>query len=213
MSSGPEFMSPTLYYAHDPMCSWCWGFRPAWQSLREQLPQEVTVVRLLGGLAPDNDEPMPEEMRRHLQQTWRRIEQRIPGTRFNFAFWERCEPRRSTYPACRALIAARRQGDEYEEPILLAIQEAYYLQARNPSDRSTLVDLAGEIGLDSVRFSADLDSESTRQQLLGEIATSRSLGLDSFPALVLETGGSRWPVAVAYNDPEAMLEQVRMLLE
>jgi putative protein-disulfide isomerase len=195
------------------MCSWCWGFRPVWQSLRERLPAEVKVVRLLGGLAPDNDEPMPEEMRRHLQQTWRRIEQRIPGTRFNFAFWERCHPRRSTYPACRALIAARLQGDEYDAPMLLAIQEAYYLQARNPSDRSTLVDLAGEIGLDSVRFSADLDSESTRQQLLREIAMARSLGLDSFPSLALETGGSRWPVAVAHSDAGAMLEQIRMLLE
>ena len=206
-------MSDTLYYAHDPMCSWCWGFRPAWQALRGQLPQQVRVVRLLGGLAPDSDEPMPEEMRRHLQQTWHRIEQRIPGTRFNFAFWERCQPRRSTYPACRALIAARRQGDEYEEPMLLAIQEAYYLQARNPSDRSTLVELAEEIGLDSLRFGAELDSESTRKRLLAEIATSRSLGLDSFPSLALETGGSRWPVAVAYTAPEAMLEQIRMLVE
>ena len=55
-------MSSTLYYAHDPMCSWCWGFRPVWQSLRRQLPPAVRVVRLLGGLAPDNDEPMPEAM-------------------------------------------------------------------------------------------------------------------------------------------------------
>jgi len=206
-------MGTILYYAHDPMCSWCWGFRPAWRSLCAQLPPEIRVARLLGGLAPDTDEPMPAEMRRHLQQTWRRIEQRIPGTCFNFEFWERCQPRRSTYPACRALIAARHQGEQHEESMLLAIQQAYYQQARNPSEESTLVELAREIGLDSAAFSVELNSESTRQQLLREIATTRSLGLYSFPALALDTGGSRWPVAVDYTAPRAMLEQIRGLLE
>ncbi|MFT6977114.1 MAG: putative protein-disulfide isomerase, partial [Shewanella psychromarinicola] len=23
----------TLYYVHDPMCSWCWGYRPTWDTL------------------------------------------------------------------------------------------------------------------------------------------------------------------------------------
>ena len=32
-----------------------------------------------------------------------------------------------------------------------AIQRAYYLEARNPSDRSTLLDLADNLGLDPDR--------------------------------------------------------------
>ena len=91
-------MSKTLIYVHDPMCSWCYGFAPALAALRAGLPPDLGYRRLLGGLAPDCAEAMPEAMRLQLQETWRRIEGRIPGIRFNYDFWTRCTPRRSTYP-------------------------------------------------------------------------------------------------------------------
>ncbi len=205
-------MPPTLYYVHDPMCSWCWGFRPALDGLLAGLPREVRVARLLGGLAPDCDEPMPDAMRAQLQETWRRIEERIPGTRFNFEFWTRCAPRRSTWPACRAVIAARRQSPAFDRAMTAAVQRAYYLEARNPSDRETLIALAGEIGADSDRFARDLDAETTRQALADEIARARGMGADSFPSLVLERAGSRWRIPLEYTDPSAMLEDIRMLV-
>jgi putative protein-disulfide isomerase len=69
------------------MCSWCWGFRPALETLLAGLPPAIEVERLLGGLAPDSREPMPQSLREQLQQTWRRIQECIPGARFNFDFW------------------------------------------------------------------------------------------------------------------------------
>jgi len=205
-------MPGTLYYIHDPMCSWCWGFRPALEALTADLPEDVEVERLLGGLAPDSDEPMPEQMREHLQQTWRRIQARIPGTRFNFDFWTRCTPRRSTWPACRAVIAARRQDPAFDEAMTVAIQRAYYLQAQNPSDRATLIALAGEIGADPAAFARDLDAEDTSQTLADEIARARAMGVDSFPALVLDRSGSRWRIPVDYANPGAMLETIGLVL-
>ena len=125
------------------MCSWCWAFRPAWTAIRARLPKDITPKRVLGGLAPDTRQPMPEAMRTYIQDNWRRIERAVPGTKFNFEFWNRCRPKRSTYPACRAVIAAIAQGREFEEPMIEAIQRAYYLDARNPSDDETLIALAG----------------------------------------------------------------------
>ena len=136
--------TPILYYVHDPMCSWCWALRPMWQRIRSGLPVPVRVKNLLGGLAPDSDAPMAESMRTHLEATWQRIQEQVPDTGFNFAFWQQCQPRRSTYPACRAVIAARQQGAAREETMIHAIQKAYYLGARNPSDTQTLVALARE---------------------------------------------------------------------
>ena len=92
-------MTAVLYYAHDPMCSWCWGYRRELVRLRQSLPADIRFTKLLGWLAPDSDEPMPQEMQQHLQQTWQRIQERIPGTEFNFNFWSECQPRRSTWPA------------------------------------------------------------------------------------------------------------------
>lgn len=194
------------------MCSWCWALVPQWQRLVQRLPRDLRIVKLIGGLAPDTDEPMATEMRERLQATWRRIEQTVPGTRFNFAFWTSTSPRRATWPACRAVLAARAQGEEMGEAMLVAIQHAYYLQARNPSDNDTLITLAREIGLNVDVFSRALIAPSTQALLLQEIAEAETLGVDSYPSLVLAINGSRWPVPVDYNSAENMLETINWLL-
>lgn len=195
------------------MCSWCWALRPQWQRLLQQLPREIRVVKLLGGLAPDTDEPMPAEMRERLQSTWRRIEQTVPGTHFNFDFWHNTSPRRATYPACRAVLAARVQGEGCDEAMLEAIQRAYYQQARNPSDTETLIALAAELGLDVDDFSTTLASKQTQALLQQEMAQAEALGVDSYPSLVLAIDGSHWPVPVDYTNADNMLATIDWLLE
>jgi len=195
-----------LYYVHDPMCSWCWGFRPAWQQLQTLLPDSVQLVSLVGGLAPDSERPMPQAMQQNLQQTWRQIEQRIPGTRFNYAFWEQCQPRRSTYPACRAVITAARWG--YADAMTEAIQHAYYLEARNPSDDNTLVELAEQLDLDPVLFAERLCSGTTQTELLRQLHLTQELGVQGFPSLIMQKELEVFRIALHYTEPQAMLLQI-----
>ncbi|MEW8012657.1 MAG: DsbA family protein [Candidatus Thiodiazotropha sp.] len=202
-----------LYYIHDPMCSWCWGFRPVLEVFLSRLPDDITTSRLLGGLAADSSQPMPDDLRMRLQSTWRRIGKRIPSTRFNFDFWARNTPRRSTYPACRAVIAARSIDPEMEDNMIVAIQQAYYLQARNPSDDTTLIELAMEIGLNEQQFSKLLNHSSTQQKLDSEVAQSLRMGARSFPSLVLQHEECYWPVAIDYLNAEPMLELIHNLID
>lgn len=188
----------TLYYIHDPMCSWCWAFRPVWQQLAKHLQTHPIAVRsLVGGLAPDSDEPMPIAQRRQIQAIWRRIEQEL-GTEFNHSFWQECEPRRSTYPACRAVIAARQQ--DAEEAIILAIQQAYYLRALNPSDEETLLQLADELELNFDRFANDLHSEQTQQAFEYELAFAHQLPIQGFPSLVLAHKDQYYRLPIDYQN-------------
>ena len=183
----------TLYYVHDPMCSWCWAFVPTWEQIQRELPNDIEVVYLLGGLAPDSDLPMPEQMKLTIAGYWQTIQDRVPGTQFNYDFWTKCQPRRSTYPSCRAVLAAKaqaRDSDEakaLEKAMIKAIQEGYYLNARNPSDFDTLIAFAKEIGLDAEQFELDLNSESTEKKLNDEITMSRKIGAQGFPSLILKS--------------------------
>jgi len=204
---------PTLYYVHDPMCSWCWAFRPALLKLREALPAGIEFNQLLGGLAPDTDLPMDPAMQQKLQETWRRIQQKLPDTRFNFDFWHKTRPRRATYPASRAVIAARRLDPAMENAMILAIQQAYYLQARNPSDTAVLVQLAGELGLPGERFAELLQDPQTQVLLEEEIEHARRIGAHSFPSLVLQQGMGYWPIPVDYHNADTMLETLAMVLD
>ncbi|MCK9609216.1 MAG: DsbA family protein [Methylomonas sp.] len=200
--------APRLFYIHDPMCSWCYAFSASLQALQQDLPASIEFVYLLGGLAPDTSTPMPIEMQQAIQQTWRRIETRVPGVMFNFDFWRLNTPVRSTYPACRALLAARRQGADYETRLLRAIQLAYYQQARNPSLIPTLQACAAEIGLDCVAFNQDLLSPAIAVELAQEIQSARAMGVSAYPTLRLVQGGKQISINIDYVDHQNMLAEI-----
>jgi putative protein-disulfide isomerase len=205
-------MTTELLYFHDPMCSWCWAFRPVWTDLCNQLPRDLTVRRVVGGLAPDSDEPMSLDMRLKLKGIWQTIQERVPGTRFNFAFWDNCSPRRSTYNACRAVLVAARLSPMHEDRMIHAIQQAYYLEARNPSDIGTLVDLAVEIGLDRTLFATELSGAAVQSQLHAEITYAHNAPINGFPSLVVHTPSGLHPVNLDYRDAAPMLGQIELIL-
>ena len=215
--------SPTLYYIHDPMCSWCWGFRTTWMLLAQRLKSdEVAIQYVAGGLAPDSDMPMPMDMQSKLQATWARIQEAVSDTEFNFDFWRVCQPRRSTYPACRAVIAARQKGADYEKRMIYAIQQAYYVQAKNPSDDDTLCECAAQIGLDVEQFKSALNSEEIHRQFAKDIELYYHLasktGVSGFPSLVIEKNISSHSqkeyrgIALDYNDADTMYYDIHDFL-
>jgi len=166
------------------------------------------VISVLGGLAPDNEEPMSEETCLFVQGHWQAIQRQVPKTKFNYDFWNNCIPRRSTYPACRAVIAARYQGQKFDEEITLAIQKAYYLQARNPSDYSTLITLSEELGMDKEKFELDIKSLATEEVLQQEINECRRLRLNSFPGLLLINDEKQIRINPDYLNAKTMLEKI-----
>ncbi|NIW24777.1 MAG: DsbA family protein [Gammaproteobacteria bacterium] len=205
-------MMPTLYHVHDPMCSWCYAFAPTWEHIAAAVTGSMSIQYVLGGLAPDSDQPMPEDLKAYIQNTWRRIQAVVPGTEFNFDFWTRCQPRRSTYPACRAVLAAKHFDADLERPMIERIQHAYYREARNPSDTETLCELAGEIGIDVAAFGDRLGSQACDNELRSEFEKRRALGVTGFPSLVLETDAGITLVRHDYVEPRVTLEALDELL-
>ena len=201
--------STTLFYVHDPMCSWCWGHRPQWQKLQDALPDSVVVKNVVGGLAPDSNELMPLAQQQAIAGYWKNIEGLL-GTQFNHDFWRKNSPRRSTYPACRAVIAARWQ--DAEEQMILAIQEAYYLKAKNPSDTETHIKLAAELGLDSEKFAADLNSEKLEQAFVEELQFAYSLPISGFPSMVLQHQGEVHVIPLDYKDHRGGLAAITEII-
>ncbi len=194
-----------LYYIADPMCSWCWGFSPVLEAVSKVLPDEIPIRYVMGGLARDSAEPMAEDTRAYVQSQWRLVAERT-GASFNWDFWTNCEPRRSTYPACRAVIAAGMQRPDATGSMFHAIQRAYYMEVRNPSNPETLVQLAGEMGLDSKRFSQDLVSTHTDALLHQDFDLRRSLHADKFPTMILEYNDNQLWLAYGYEEEDLVVD-------
>ena len=209
-------MSPTIYYVVDPMCSWCWGFAPVWREFVSEIPESVAVVDLMGGLAPDNEAPMDSAMRQYVQDAWGAVKART-GAEFNFEFWNKCEPKRSTYPACRAVIAAGEQASGARSLMYDAIQRAYFLEARNPSDAEALECVAAEIGLDRKQFTEDLGSDHINRIFQLELESVAKLGVSGFPTIVVkrESPGelARYDLLTAgFSDIDVLRDRLSRLL-
>ena len=72
------------------------------------------------------------------------------------------------------------QGPAYQHKVMYA----YWEEAKDIEDREVLGDIATDIGLKRESFLTALDDETYQKQVLEDIATARSYGLDAVPAMV-----------------------------
>ena len=193
------------------MCSWCWGFRPVWQQLKTQFTDTLDIVYVVGGLAPDSDQPMPIAMQNNLSNTWQHIQQHIPGIEFNYEFWNPTSnsmPRRSTYPSCRAVLAAKVQDVDIEDAMILGIQQAYYLKSQNPSNIDVLVEIAHSIGLNAEKFKQDITSPAVELLLKEQLQLARQLSSQGFPSIVISKDNKLFGIPLDYNKSVTMQQAI-----
>ena len=190
------------------MCSWCWAFRPTWLKVLRVLPSHLNVGYILGGLAPDSNLPMPLETQKYVQDNWIKIQKVVPGTEFNYDFWTLNEPRRSTYLSCRAVISAKKQNPDFEVLMIEGIQKAYYLNALNPSNEETLINIAQDIGLNEESFKEDLKSSEVNDLLLDQIHTTKTMPISGFPSLVLVKEGLLKRIKIDYLESNYIINQI-----
>jgi predicted DsbA family dithiol-disulfide isomerase len=116
--------------------------------------------------------------------SWARPES-MPGSPV-FAYpWSSAEPPTPwSLPSGIAVKAAARQQrfTDYH----LALMKAYFEQHRDPGSRSTLFEVAVELGLDQVRFEADLDDPVLEEELQKDFAEARELGITGIPTVVVD---------------------------
>jgi len=208
--------SPTLIYIHDPMCSWCYAFNHSFAALQMHLPTNMRIEKIVGGLAADSQQAMPLTTQEYIQQTWREIEQQVSGIQFNFDFWRNNVPIRSTYPACRAVLAAAQQT--LADQMTLQIQLAYYQQALNPALDQVLFKCAENLRsnmMDMAAFEQAYHSPEIETQLQQQLQRRDELNVHSYPSLCLQYGDSNEDVSaipIDYLNWQPMLAHIQARL-
>ena len=92
--------------------------------------------------------------------------------------------------------------------MIRAIQQGYYLRAMNPSNDSTLITLAEELGLSTEEFEKELNSQQTHHALIEEIKMGQAIGAQGFPSLILKNASGYHYIALDYNDVNVTLAQL-----
>lgn len=196
-----------LLYVADPLCSWCYGFGPVLEQLRNEF--ELPVDVLAGGLRPGPAaQAMDASMMSYLVQAWDRVEQAtgLPFARTQLE-WEGWVY--DTEMPDRAVVAARSMDRASALPLFDRIQQAFYAEGVDVTVPESLVELAGESGLDTGAFEEGLLSEHNKSETYADFQAARQIGITGFPALLAVRGTKAWALSLGYQP----VEPVRQSLE
>lgn len=201
-----KFVQKEIIVVVDPMCSWCWGFAPELDKLRESLGESVKFSLLLGGLRSKNSQVWSEEFKEYLRQHWRSVE-KMTHQPFNKTLFERKTFDYNTEPACRAVITVRElEGEAFS--FLHALQYAFYAEGRDITQSSVLADIAESEGLERERFLNFFTSKRAEELTNADAYKARSMGANSFPSLVvIETNGHLSTIK-GYKKAEELLKLI-----
>lgn len=177
--------APLLWYFADPMCSWCWGFSPVIETLRNEYRDRMKIALVLGGLRPGETAPMTAKAREEILHHWHAVQGRT-GQAFRF---DDALPDGFVYdtePASRAVVAVGGLDPALIFPLFKAIQHAFYAAGRDVTQPAVLADLVAGLGVDAVAFRRAFDSAAARDKTQAHFRHARQAGVRGFPTLIVQ---------------------------
>lgn len=192
----------------DPMCSWCWGFEPVLQKLRDELSDEVEFSLILGGLRNSGEQVWDDVFKTYLSRHWMSVEEKT-AQEFSLGLLDKEIFDYDTEPACRAVVTMRTLDKTKQFSFLTALQEAFYLNGEDITQPDVIADIARAEGVDRSEFIALFVSDEMKEKTKADVYKARSMGANVFPSIVLIDEEGHLCVIKGYKS----YEEVKRLLD
>ena len=197
-----------ILYAYDPLCGWCYGFIPVMRAVAEAHPHVPIDVRM-GGLVTGERIGPYSDAAGYIRGAAERMAE-VTGRPLSQAFFERILTRddivsNSAQP-CAAVLRVRERGDALGRQALAyahALQEAHFEDAMDVNDPATHRAAMERIGLDMEVPDISRDGP-LMDDVEREFATSRALGISSYPTVLVAADKRLSQVPLSY-DPDEFL--------
>ena len=92
--------------------------------------------------------------------------------------------------------------------MILGIQQAYYLNAKNPSNIDVLSEIAYSIGLNAEKFKQDISSPAIELLLNEQLQLARQLSSQGFPSIVINKDDKIFGIPLDYNNSATMQQAI-----
>jgi putative protein-disulfide isomerase len=208
-------MKPRVIVAFDPLCGWCYGFRPSLRALRSAIGDRVTWSLASSGLVTGDREKPIGQMAEALLRGMSQVEKRS-GARFGEAFKQDILGKGTwvsrSEPGCRAMFVAEALFGEKGFDFAEALITAFYNDGMLPDDPRTLRDCADECELDGDVLVEAWMHEDAKTSTRATFALWRQHGISSYPGVFVDQGGKIERVFDGYVEPDVAIERVEALL-
>jgi len=188
-------MSSLLYFA-SPMCSWCWGFSPVIEKLRQAHPSKQ-IRLVLTPFRVDTTEPMDKKLRDYVLGQWRNVHS-VTSQPFDFNFSVPDDFSYNTTLVGLAIKAFKQQHINEELDFVKKLQYAFYADNKNITDEKVLCLLVEEFSIDVENFKNAMLTQQINAELQQDFDLCEKLSVKSYPTLMYEHDDKYMVLAEGY---------------
>lgn len=206
----------TLYYVTDPICSHCWALEPVLRRFIEQYGEYFNFQTVMGGLLekwhdgpidPANGIYKPADVAGHWREVGVHSRMPIDGSLMID------NPVQSSFPPSRVFKIIQQNYNEAKAfEFLRRAREALFVFNRNISDKSELIKIVNEFGLDGESIVNASEQQAGMQLLNEDFELTRNLGARAFPTIVMINEENRGIKIVGGRPLESYVEGLQQVL-
>lgn len=206
-----------LFYCYDAYCGWCYGFSPVIKKIAEEYKEQLHTEVLSGGMITPEKPVHIGSIAGVIQSGYQRVEE-LSGIKFGNDFlWHAFNPDQSDWfpnsekPAI-ALCIFKEYYPERQVEFASDLQCALNFEGRDLTDDAAYDHLLEKYSIQPEAFFTKLKSEEYKEKAHYEFALCKQLQVTGFPALLLQTGESKFYLLArgytAYEDLKARVDNV-----
>lgn len=178
-----------IFYVTDPICSHCWAQEPVFRRLIEEYGDYFTFQTVMGGLLekwhggpidPANGIYKPADVAGHWREVGELTRMPIDGSLMVD------NPVQSSYPASLVFkVLQKNHGHAVASTYLRRAREALFVFNQNISEKSILIELVDQLGLDGEVVVNEADGPVGEKLLQEDFELTRSLRTRAFPSVIM----------------------------
>ncbi|MCC5943036.1 MAG: DsbA family protein [Balneolaceae bacterium] len=182
--------NPTLIYAYDPLCGWCYGFHPVMEKLAKRFADDLTIEVIAGGLAIDENAQTIAEGYAYVRGALGQVEQ-TTGVIFGENFKLLTEEGSYFYnsePSCRAQTVVNHLAPQHALEFAGMLQNAIFSEGKNLNEWYTFAGLMNELSIDTDQAKVLYESPDIEETNRKNFEWCKENGAAVFPTLLLKIG-------------------------
>ncbi len=199
--SGQE--KPQIIYVFDPLCGWCYGFSPVIKKAYDTYKDKADFKVITGGMVIGNQIGPIGRIAEFLRGATARVTQRT-GAVFSPLFLDTIltegkQILTSMEPSIAIQICKAEKPDKIFD-FMSELQKDIYISGLKTAIPADYHRLAKKMGFDQNKFINHLSEEAFIQKTLQDFQEANTLGIDSYPAVLISNKGMIRELVRGYVD-------------
>lgn len=207
-----QFHAERLIYGFDPLCGWCFAFRPTMAAVTTA-HSDLPIKLIYGGLVVGERVSPISTARAYLErglEEVRRVSGVTAGARFYDTLLAAGTYISNSEPPCRAIYAVEQLAPAHAYAFADALPDAFYGQGLPLDDGQVLSELAAAYGVDPAAFHVMWQSAAARAGVQHAFAQARAAGIRTYPTLIYEHQGQRTLIGEGFLSPDEAVERIAL---